>query len=111
MPLPFRLDHVNVYLIQDGEGFVLVDTGLDNAITRETWQALFAGPLLGRRLTAVISTHWHPDHIGLAGWLAEREGVKIFASQSDYLDSRCMRLDPNALDSEDFSRFLPPARA
>ena len=106
LPLPFRLDHVNVYLIEDGDGFVLVDTGLDNTITRETWQALFAGPLFHRRLTAVVATHWHPDHIGLAGWLAEREGVKIFASQSEYLDCRCLWLDPNALDSDDFSDFF-----
>jgi len=106
LPLPFRLNHVNVYLIQDGDGFVLVDTGLDDATTRELWRALFNGPLKGRRLTAVLTTHWHPDHIGLAGWLADREGVKIFASQSEYLDCRCLRLDPHGLDNDDFRDFF-----
>ena len=106
LALPFRLNHVNVYLIQDGDGFVLLDTGLDDAATRELWLALFSGPLKGRRLTAVLATHWHPDHIGLAGWLAERQEVKIFASQSEYLDSRCLRLDPHALDSDDFRNYF-----
>jgi glyoxylase-like metal-dependent hydrolase (beta-lactamase superfamily II) len=106
LPLPFRLDHVNVYLIQDGDGFVLLDTGLDDPTTRALWQALFEGPLKGRRITAILATHWHPDHIGLAGWLAERQGVKIFASQSEYLDSRCLRLDPHALESEEFRAYF-----
>ena len=66
-PLPFRLDHVNIYLIEDGDGLALIDAGIDNAESRAAWEALLAGPLQGRRLTRVIATHFHPDHVGLAG--------------------------------------------
>ncbi len=106
LPLPFKLNHVNVYLIEDGDGFVLFDTGLDTIETRELWTALFAGPLKNKRLTAVLASHWHPDHMGLGGWLAEQQGVKLFASQSEYLDSLCLRLDPRMLDSEPFRSFF-----
>ena len=55
LPLPFRLDHVNVYLIEDGDGFALIDTGIDNTVSREIWQALFEGPLRDRPLTRILA--------------------------------------------------------
>ena len=72
IPLPFRLNHINVYLIDDGDGWAILDTGIGNDATRAVWDALVNGPLAGRRLTRLIVTHFHPDHIGLAGWLCER---------------------------------------
>jgi glyoxylase-like metal-dependent hydrolase (beta-lactamase superfamily II) len=105
LPLPFRLDHVNIYLIEDGDGFALIDTGIDNKVTREVWDAWFDGPLKGKLITRVLSTHCHPDHIGLAGWLCERFGVPLYSSQTEYLDTLCVRLDPSALDAEPYRSF------
>jgi len=72
LKLPFRLNHVNIYFVEDGGGLALIDTGIDNAASRAAWEALLAGPLAGHKLTRIIATHFHPDHIGLAGWLCER---------------------------------------
>jgi glyoxylase-like metal-dependent hydrolase (beta-lactamase superfamily II) len=105
LPLPFRLDHVNVYLIEDGDGFTLIDAGIDNPASREMWAALFDGPLRGRPITRVLATHCHPDHIGLAGWLCARFGLKLYASQTEYLDTLCVRLDPGALNAEPYRSF------
>ncbi len=105
LPLPFRLDHVNVYLIEDGDGFALIDTGIDNAVTREIWQALFDGPLRDRPLTRILATHCHPDHIGLAGWLCERLDLPLLASQTEYLDALRILLDPGALNAEPYRSF------
>jgi glyoxylase-like metal-dependent hydrolase (beta-lactamase superfamily II) len=105
LALPFRLDHVNVYLIEDGAGLALVDTGIDNRATREAWEALFAGPLRGRPLTRIIATHFHPDHIGLAGWLCERFDLPLAMSQTEYLMALNIRLDPSALKSEPYRSF------
>ncbi len=69
------------------------------------WQAWFDGPLKGKRITRVIATHCHPDHIGLAGWLCERFGVSLYSSQTEYLDTLCVRLDPSALDAEPYRSF------
>ena len=105
LPLPFRLDHVNVYLVEDGDGFALIDTGIDNAVSRELWEGLFAGPLRGKTLTRILATHFHPDHIGLAGWLCRRFDLPLHASQTEYLDALRIRLDPGALNSEPYRGF------
>jgi glyoxylase-like metal-dependent hydrolase (beta-lactamase superfamily II) len=105
IPLPFRLDHVNVYLLDDGEGWTVIDTGIGNDATRAAWAALLAGPLAGRRLTRLIVTHFHPDHIGLAGWLCERFDVPLLTSQTTYLSCLNISLSPGALDAEPYRDF------
>ncbi len=105
LPLPFRLDHVNIYLIEDGAGFALLDTGIDNQPTRELWDQMLSGLLRGRPLTRVIASHCHPDHIGLAGWLCRRLDLELYASQTEYLDTLTIRLDPGALDAEPYRSF------
>jgi glyoxylase-like metal-dependent hydrolase (beta-lactamase superfamily II) len=66
VPLPFQLNHVNVYIIDDGDGWTIFDTRIDDATTRKVWEEMIAGPLYGRRITRLIVSHFHPDHIGLA---------------------------------------------
>jgi glyoxylase-like metal-dependent hydrolase (beta-lactamase superfamily II) len=103
--LPFRLDHVNIYLIEDGPGFALFDTGIDDAPTRALWEEMLSGLLKGRPLTRVISSHCHPDHIGLAGWLCRRLDLELYASQTEYLDTLTICLDPGALNAEPYRGF------
>jgi glyoxylase-like metal-dependent hydrolase (beta-lactamase superfamily II) len=105
IPLPFRLDHVNVYLLDDGEGWAVLDTGIGNDRTRAVWEELIAGPLAGRRLTRLIVTHFHPDHIGLAGWLCERYRLPLLTSQTSYLSCLNISLSPGALDAKPYREF------
>src|SRR5208337_3506167 len=105
LALPFRLDHVNIYFIEDGEGLALIDTGIDNQASRAAWDALLAGPLAARKLTRIIATHFHPDHIGLAGWLCERFDLQLAMSQTEYLIALNIRLDPAGLKSEPYRSF------
>lgn len=105
IPLPFRLDHVNVYVIDDGDGWAVLDTGIGNDATRVVWEALAAGPLAGRRLTRLLVTHFHPDHIGLAGWLCERFGMPLLTSQTSYLSCLNISLSPGALDAKPYRDF------
>ena len=105
IPLPFRLDHINVYLIEDGDGWAVLDTGIGNDPTRAVWDALVAGPLAGRKLTRLIVTHFHPDHIGLAGWLCERFDLPLSTSQTSYLSCANISLAPGALDAKTYRDF------
>lgn len=105
IPLPFRLDHVNIYLIEDGDGWAVLDTGIGDQRTRDVWEALVAGPLAGRRLTQLIVTHFHPDHIGLAGWLCERFDIQMATSQTSYLGCLNISLSPGALDAKPYHDF------
>lgn len=95
--MPGALGHINVWLLDDrdasGEGVAIVDTGLNLPTCRASWEALFAGPLAGRRVTRVIATHLHPDHVGLAGWLCERFGVALWMTRTEWLMARLLAAD------------------
>ena len=105
IPLPFRLNHINVYLIDDGKGWAVLDTGIGNDATRAIWDVLTSGPLAGRPLTRLIVTHFHPDHIGLAGWLCERYELPLLTSQTSYLGCLNISLSPGALDAKPYREF------
>ena len=93
LPVPGSLNHINVWILDDGDGFAIVDTGLKIAPAKEAWKALFAGPLEGRKVTRVICTHFHPDHIGLAGWLTHKFGVRLWMSRGEWLYARMLTTD------------------
>ena len=88
LPLPFRLNHVNVYLLEDAEGWTVVDTGVDDAATRALWESLLRDVLGGKPVTRVIVTHFHPDHIGAAAFLCERTGATLVMGETEYLTAR-----------------------
>jgi glyoxylase-like metal-dependent hydrolase (beta-lactamase superfamily II) len=102
LPVPGALKHINIWVLEDEGGVALVDTGLDIPACREAWQALFDGPLDGRPITRIIVTHFHPDHIGLAGWLAERSGAPLWITREEWLFARMLAADV---------RDRPPAEA
>src|SRR3981189_287872 len=84
---PFRLNHVNIYLLADGDGWAMVDSGFGNEESIAAWTALFKGPLSQLKIPRLIVTHSHPDHVGLAGWIVERFGCPLVMSQVEYLQS------------------------
>ena len=90
MPLPFALDHINLWLIEDGPGWTIVDTGIGNEPTREHWRAVFASALQGKPVTRVIVTHFHPDHIGCAAWLSREWGVPVWMTQGEFLTAQAV---------------------
>lgn len=93
--LPMALDHINVYAIADGDGWVVVDCGLATADTLSQWETSFADALQGRPVHTVIVTHLHPDHLGAAGWLCERFDAPLMMSRLEYL-AACMALADDA---------------
>ena len=92
MALPMALDHVNVYILDDGDGWTVFDTGFDSGRTRGAWIKLLAGPLRGKQVTRVIASHHHPDHIGLAGWF-QAGGAELWTSRTAWLFARMLVLD------------------
>jgi glyoxylase-like metal-dependent hydrolase (beta-lactamase superfamily II) len=80
LPVPGGLRHINVWLLEDGAGFTLIDTGMNVAAARDAWDGPLAAVLNGRPITRILCTHHHPDHAGLAGWLADRHRVAVYMS-------------------------------
>jgi len=95
MPLPFALDHINLWLLQDGDGWTIVDCGIATDHTKGLWEQIFATPLGEQRqplqAQRVLVTHCHPDHAGLAHWLCQRFGARLWMSQAEYLTAHAIR--------------------
>ena len=87
MPLPFQLDHINLWLMEEESGWTVVDTGIGNAQTRGLWEKI----LEGKKVTRVIVTHYHPDHAGNAAWLCQRSGAELWMTQGEYLTAHAVR--------------------
>lgn len=92
MPLPFELDHINLYLIKDNNGWVIVDCGIALPQTKALWQTIFDA--LDTPITRVVATHMHPDHIGLAGWLCDKWKVPLYMTQTEYFAARALFAGP-----------------
>lgn len=107
MGLPFVLDHINLWAIEDGAGWTIVDTGVQHPAVITAWERLLAEDLDGRPVTRIIATHMHPDHAGLTGWLAERFRCRLWMTCTEYLTARTIayrRGDEPVQGIEDFFR-------
>ncbi len=93
LPLPMALDHVNVYALDDGDGWTLVDTGFHSRKTRGIWQSLLDGPLAGKPVRRVLVTHHHPDHVGCAGWFMAEHGAELVTTRTAWLTARMLTMD------------------
>ncbi|MCK0505884.1 MBL fold metallo-hydrolase [Aromatoleum anaerobium] len=88
MPLPFALDHINLWLLDDGEMLTAIDTGFGLDEVREHWNTILAND--GRPVGRVVVTHHHPDHLGLATWLAARDGAPVWMTQGEFLSGHAI---------------------
>lgn len=84
MPMPFRLDHINLYALDDPSGWTLVDCGLNTPETMAVWESLFATLLRDKPVARIVVTHLHPDHIGLASWLHEKTRAPIYITSPEW---------------------------
>lgn len=100
LPLPMKLDHVNVYALDDGAGWTLIDTGFQTEKTKGLWADLLDGPLAAKPVRRVIATHHHPDHIGLAGWFQTEHGASLWTTRTAWLMARMLTMDHQERTSE-----------
>jgi glyoxylase-like metal-dependent hydrolase (beta-lactamase superfamily II) len=91
MALPFQLDHINLWMLEDGDAWLLIDSGLGNAPTRALWEKIFADKLGGKPVRRVLVTHYHPDHAGNAAWLCERFAAPLWMTRGEFLTVHAAR--------------------
>lgn len=109
LPLPMKLDHVNVYALDDGDSWTIVDTGFASGKMKALWQELMDGPLGGKPVGRVLVTHHHPDHIGLAGWFQTEFGAELLIPRTSWLMARMLMLDVHAEPNEETLAFYRTA--
>jgi glyoxylase-like metal-dependent hydrolase (beta-lactamase superfamily II) len=90
MPLPFALDHINLWALEDGAGWTLVDSGYALDAVKALWEQVFVSVLRERPVKRIIVTHYHPDHVGLAAWLAQRFGAPVWMTEAEYLTAHAV---------------------
>jgi glyoxylase-like metal-dependent hydrolase (beta-lactamase superfamily II) len=94
IPMPMSLDHINVYLLRDGDGWTIVDTGLNTKASRAVWGELVTRHLGGRPVRRLLCTHFHYDHAGLAAWWVEEHGASLLMSHGEYFQLRGFSAPP-----------------
>ncbi len=105
MPLPMALNHINLWLIEDGSGWTLIDTGLYSGLSKEIWNKVIDEQLGGRPLKRIIVTHFHPDHVGMAGWLVEKTGAEFWMPRTEWLYARVLTIDTSEIFTDSMVEY------
>ena len=105
MKIPGKLDHINVYLIEDTEGWLIVDTGPQSTENQELWQTILANLSGIPKVTGILVTHSHPDHLGLAGWLQDYCAAPLYISEKEMRQAVNEQNYRQAKDYEGLNRF------
>jgi glyoxylase-like metal-dependent hydrolase (beta-lactamase superfamily II) len=102
MPLPFALDHINLWLLEDRidgvDGWTIVDTGYGSETTHAIWDSHFATTLAGKPVLRIIVTHYHPDHVGCANWLQEKTKAPLWMTAAEFLSAHAAADDTAGFD-------------
>lgn len=79
IPVPLPLQYVYAYAITDPQGVWLIDLGMDVEEARAAWDQADRDLGLSQHTVAgIIVTHYHPDHIGLAQYAADKWQAPIY---------------------------------
>lgn len=104
-PLPFALNHVNLWLLRGDDGWTIVDTGIAGSRGRAQWEHVFSTGLDGVPVERLVVTHYHPDHAGLADWIVRRFDVPLHMTQAEWLMARLLHQDRTSDLAAAFERF------
>ena len=110
MPLPFALNHINLWLLEDsdenGDGWTIVDTGYGVAATHALWDQHFVDVMGGKPVKRIIVTHYHPDHVGCAAWLHEKTGAPVWMTSTEFLSAHASTEDVAGFDRENSAKLF-----
>ncbi len=112
MPLPFALGHINLWLLEDGDGWAIVDTGVHVDETLKIWHKTFTEVMKENKenpVNRVFVTHLHPDHVGCAGWLTDHFDVSLWMPREEYLLCRVLVADTGRKTPKEGDRFYMAA--
>ena len=109
MPLPFSLGHINLWLLEDDDGWAVVDTGIHTNFSKEIWQNTIDTVMGDKSVNHVVVTHLHPDHVGCAGWLTDEFDIDLWMTRDEYLLCRVLVADTGRAAPEEGVNFYHAA--
>ncbi len=95
MPVPFPPKHINIYLLEDEDGWYVVDTGMNLPEAKQLWQQMFQTYFEDKPIKGVIATHMHLDHCGLANFITDHWRVRLWMTPGEYYAARCANPSQN----------------
>jgi glyoxylase-like metal-dependent hydrolase (beta-lactamase superfamily II) len=105
MPLPMSLNHINLWALEEDDGWTLVDTGMQTPQIAAAWEEVIAQRMAGKPVKRVVCTHMHPDHVGMAGWLTRRFDCPLWMTRLEYVTCRMLVADTGREAPADALRF------
>lgn len=105
MPMPLRLNHVNIWLLEESDGWTAIDTGIAGDTTREIWEKVAGELFVGKPLRRLIATHGHTDHCGVSAWMVERFDVPFVTTLTEWQAARVRMIDEARPISERTEQF------
>tara|TARA_B100001109_G_scaffold106728_1_gene87115 strand:- start:528 stop:1463 length:936 start_codon:yes stop_codon:yes gene_type:complete len=99
------LDHVNIYAVDEGDSWTIIDTGLWSKKTLSIWRSIIDKYFGNKPINRIIVTHHHPDHVGLAGWFQKEFKAVLWMTRTAWLTARMLRLDYQKLPTEEIVNF------
>ncbi|NIL92872.1 MAG: MBL fold metallo-hydrolase [Woeseiaceae bacterium] len=109
MPLPFSLGHINLWLLEDDNGWAVVDTGIHTDHSKEVWNQTIGALMGDKSINHVVVTHLHPDHVGCAGWLTDEYDIDLWMTREEYLLCRVLVADTGRAAPEEGVNFYHAA--
>ncbi|MDH3373453.1 MAG: MBL fold metallo-hydrolase [Gammaproteobacteria bacterium] len=109
MPLPFALGHINLWLLENDDGWAIVDTGISTDSSKQVWNDTIAKVMRSKPVNHVVVTHLHPDHVGCAGWLTDEFGIDLWMTRDEYLLCRVLVADTGRAAPEEGVNFYHAA--
>ena len=83
LKLPFRLNHINIFIIEKKNGLILIDCGLKNLVTKKAWGKLLSNLPNGKKIEKIIISHHHPDHLGCAKMLSKELDIQVYMAKKE----------------------------
>ncbi|WP_313801743.1 MBL fold metallo-hydrolase [Sphingobium sp.] len=105
MPMGGKIEAINLWALADGDGWTIMDTGLRTTETAAAWRQAFSSTLGGRPVRRLIVTHLHPDHSGMAGWLAQKQPARLWMTRLEYMTLRVLAAYTGQEAPEEAIRF------
>lgn len=81
-------DNVAVFLLDTGDGCILIDTGLNAETCYLVIDRIWASGHSPRDIKKIFLTHWHGDHSCNARVIQEMSGAEIWISKEDEVEHK-----------------------
>jgi len=106
VPLPFRLNHVNCWVLDAGDHWTVIDCGVEGPETRKLWIGIGDELSARKPIRRFITTHAHSDHVGMAGFFVDHFATSYETSLIEFQTAQWRHAETHMAGSDHIKQFL-----